>query len=105
MFQLQDKWQKNTSFNGKVLLSFIVGEDGSVKNAKLVRSTGPPELDKMILQIVNSTPKWTPKKLNGLPVDHSFILPITLNGQNTLKKYNDSGHGEYHSNKRRGWNW
>ena len=24
---------------------------------------------------------------------------------NTLKKYNDSGHGEYHSNKRRGWNW
>lgn len=105
LFQLQDKWQKNTSFNGKVLLSFIVGEDGSVKNAKLVRSTGHPELDKMILQIVNSSPKWTPKKLNGVPVDHSFILPITLNGQNTLKKYNDSGHGEYHSNKRRGWNW
>lgn len=45
-----------------------------------------------------------PKKINGVPVDHSFILPITLNGQNTLKKYNDSGHGEYHSNKRRGWN-
>ena len=105
LYQLEDKWTKNKSYNGKVLLSFIVGEDGRVKNAKLVRSTGHPELDKMILQIVNSSPKWTPKKLNGVPVDHSFILPITLNGQNTLKKYNDSGHGEYHSNKRRGWNW
>lgn len=104
LYQLEDKWTKNKSYNGKVLLSFIVGEDGRVRNVKLVRSTGYPELDKMIIQIVNTSPKWTPKKINGVPVDHSFILPITLNGQNTLKKYNDSGHGEYHSNKRRGWN-
>ena len=105
LYQLEDKWTKNKSYNGKVLLSFIVGEDGRVRNGKLTRSTGYPELDKMIIQIVNTSPKWTPKKINGVPVDHSFILPITLNGQNTLKKYNDSGHGEYHSNKRRGWNW
>ena len=104
LYQLEDKWTKNKSYNGKVLLSFIVGEDGRVRNVKLARSTGYPELDKMIIQIVNTSPKWTPKKINGVPVDHSFILPITLNGQNTLKKYNDSGHGEYHSNKRRGWN-
>lgn len=105
LYQLEDKWTKNKSYNGKVLLSFIVGEDGRVRNVKLARSTGYPELDKMIIQIVNTSPKWTPKKINGVPVDHSFILPITLNGQNPLKKYNDSGHGEYHSNKRRGWNW
>ena len=105
LYQLEDKWTKNKSYNGKVLLSFIVGEDGRVRNVKLARSTGYPELDKMIIQIVNTSPKWTPKKINGVPVDHSFILPITLNGQNPPKKYNDSGHGEYHSNKRRGWNW
>ena len=52
LYQLEDKWTKNKSYNGKVLLSFIVGEDGRVRNVKLARSTGYPELDKMIIQIV-----------------------------------------------------
>ena len=65
------------SFNGKVILYFIVEKDGSLTNIKVVRNTGygsPEEAVKMM----HKSPKWIPAQLNGKNVRSNFVVPITF---------------------------
>jgi len=63
---------------GRVIVDFIIGKDGKVRDAK-VRNSIHPSLDKEALRIVSRMPKWKPGTQNGNPVDVSFTLPIVFN--------------------------
>ena len=60
---------------GTVIVAFIVEPDGSVSNAKLMRSVDP-NIDQEALRVVRQMPKWNPGKRAGIPVRVRSCLPI-----------------------------
>lgn len=62
---------------GRVIVSFIVGKDGSISNAEIARSVDP-DLDAEALRVVSSMQKWNPGKQDGKPVRVKFTIPITF---------------------------
>ena len=50
---------QENGIQGKVYVSFVVGADGYVKNAKIARGVDP-SLDKEALRVVNDLPVWKP---------------------------------------------
>jgi protein TonB len=52
---------------GVVYVSFVVGTDGSVSDAKILKGIGFG-CDEEALRVVNSMPKWIPGKQSGRPV-------------------------------------
>ena len=60
---------------GNVIVAFIVEPDGSVSNAKLMRSVDP-NIDQEALRVVRQMPKWNPGKRAGIPVRVRSCLPI-----------------------------
>jgi protein TonB len=62
---------------GKVYVTFVVGKDGSVSDAKIARGVDP-SLDKEALRVVNTLPKWKPGKQRGKPVNVSYTVPINF---------------------------
>ncbi|GBU07418.1 cell envelope biogenesis protein TonB [Bacteroidales bacterium] len=61
--------------SGSVILRFVVGTDGSVKDVTIQRSLDP-SCDKEAVRVVRSMPKWVPGKQNGRPVLVYFTLPV-----------------------------
>ena len=63
--------------SGKVYVEFVVGKDGSVVNAQIVRGVAP-SLDKEALRVVNELPKWKPGYQRGTPVNVKYTVPINF---------------------------
>ena len=55
----------------------VVGKDGTVKDAKVVRGIHP-EFDAEALRLVENMPKWIPGKLAGETVEVRYTLPVPL---------------------------
>lgn len=62
---------------GKVIVKFVVGRDGSVSQAQVLRGVDPA-LDREALRVVNSMPKWNPGMNNGQAANVWLTLPITF---------------------------
>ena len=62
---------------GKVYVSFVVNKDGSVSNAKIVRSVDQL-LDAEALRVVNTFPKWKPGRQSGQEVAVQYTIPINF---------------------------
>ena len=62
---------------GKVYVQFTVAKDGSIEEAKVLRSVSG-WLDKEALRLVNSMPKWNPGKMGGKAVKCRFNLPVVF---------------------------
>ncbi|MCQ2254069.1 MAG: energy transducer TonB [Bacteroidaceae bacterium] len=62
---------------GRVIVQFVVGKDGSIHSAQVVRGVDA-SLDKEALRVVNSMPKWVPGKQNGQSVNCKFTLPVVF---------------------------
>ena len=60
---------------GRVIVAFIVEPDGSISNAKLVRSLDP-SIDQEALRVVRQMPKWIPGKQNGVAVRVKYNVPV-----------------------------
>lgn len=67
----------NKKEQGKVIVQFIVSENGEVSDPKIIRSVSPA-LDEEACRIVLAMPKWNPGKLKGKPVAVRYMLPITF---------------------------
>ena len=65
---------------GRVIATFVVDKDGSISNAKVVRSVHPA-LDAEALRLIKGMPKWTPGKENGEAVSVRFTVPISFHLQ------------------------
>ena len=62
---------------GRVIVQFVVKEDGSISEAKVVRGIDPL-LDKEALRVTNSMPKWNPGKQDGKAVSVKYTIPISF---------------------------
>ena len=76
---------------GKVYVNFIVGKDGCIHNAKVIKGVSS-SLDKEALRLINSMPKWTPGYKEKEAVNVSINLPISfvLLSQNNLRISTDN---------------
>lgn len=65
------------SIEGRVMIKFIVGKDGSIHSAQVVRGVDSA-LDKEAIRVINAMPKWVPGKQNGQSVDCYFTMPVVF---------------------------
>lgn len=86
---------------GRVIVGFIVEKDGTISNARVVRSnrfvlaqvqkdggivtkvetaeeSARHELETEALRVINAMPKWTPGKQNGNAVRVKYNIPVTF---------------------------
>lgn len=66
---------KETQTAGRVVIRFVVNEDGSVSGAKVLKGIGSG-CEEEALRVINSMPKWKPGKNNGKAVKVFFTLPV-----------------------------
>ena len=62
---------------GRVIVQFVVGKDGNLRDFKVVRSVSP-ELDAEAIRVCKSMPTWKPGKQRGKAVSVKFTLPISF---------------------------
>ena len=65
---------------GRVIVRFVVGKDGSISKASVIRSVDP-SLDKEALRVVRAMPRWMPSKIGGEAVAVWMKLPVTFSLQ------------------------
>jgi protein TonB len=66
------------SVEGKVVLRFVVGTDGSVGDVEVLRGIGY-DCDEEAVRVIQSSPKWSPGKQRGRKVKVSMIVPLNFN--------------------------
>ncbi len=62
---------------GRVLATFVIETDGSISEAKVVKSVDP-SLDEEALRVINAMPNWTPGKQSGKVVRVKYTVPINF---------------------------
>jgi|GEM_PF-3401659 TonB family protein len=71
-----EKAMKN-GIQGRVIIQFVVGADGSIRDVEAVRKLDP-DCDKEAIRVVKKMPKWKPGKQNGRAVAVYFNLPVSF---------------------------
>jgi protein TonB len=61
--------------HGKVYITFIVENDGTVSTVKVAKGVDPL-IDNEAMKAVKSSPKWSPGKLRGMTVRVSYIIML-----------------------------
>ena len=69
---------KENKWEGTVLCELVVEKDGSINEAKVLKSSGYQLLDIEALRVVLNMPKWTASKQDGDSVRVQFALPISF---------------------------
>lgn len=67
---------KEEGVQGRVIVKFVLDKEGHIRNAEVVKGV-TPILDQEALKLVNSLGKVEPARHEGVPVNVSFMLPIT----------------------------
>ena len=62
---------------GKVVVAFIIGKDGSISETKVVNGVDPL-LDNEALRVIKMMPKWKPGKDKGKPCMTYFSIPVVF---------------------------
>ena len=62
---------------GRVIVQFVVMKDGSIANARVIRSVDPL-LDAEALRVIGLMPKWKPGTQRGQAVNVKFTMPVTF---------------------------
>jgi protein TonB len=62
---------------GRVILSFVVNEDGSISDVHVVRKVYP-SLDAEAIRVVKMMPKWQPGYQDGKAVKVRYVIPMTF---------------------------
>ena len=65
---------------GRVIVTFNIGKDGTISDAKVTKSLSPA-CDKEALRVVKAMPKWHPGKQLGKAVVTRFSLPVTFKAE------------------------
>lgn len=79
------KSKEKENVQARVVASFTVDKDGSITDAKIVRSQGEA-FDNEALRVINGMPKWIPGMQNGKAVSVKYTLPITFSTTDSDKK-------------------
>lgn len=70
---------------GTVYLTFLINEDGSISDVKLIKGIYPA-LDLIALDAIRAMPAWTPGMIKGKPAKQEFTLPVKFTLPRKLKK-------------------
>ncbi len=62
---------------GRVYISFVVSEDGSVDEVKVARGVDPL-LDEEAVRVVSELPEWIPGRQRGVAVAVAYTVPINF---------------------------
>lgn len=73
------------AISGRVIVQFVVMEDGSLSQVKIVRGV-EPSLDEEALRVVKEMPKWTSGMADGKKVKVKFTVPIMFALEKTKSK-------------------
>lgn len=68
---------RENNIQGKVSVRFVVNEDGSIDEAKIIKGIGGG-CDEEALRVVRNMPPWKAGRNNGVPVRVYVILPINF---------------------------
>ena len=68
---------QENGIQGRVFVSFVVGEDGYVEDVRVIKGV-EPMLDKEALRVIQSLPRWTPGNQQGKPVRVKYTVPVTF---------------------------
>ncbi|MBO7538488.1 MAG: TonB family protein [Prevotella sp.] len=68
---------ENAGKQGRVIVTFVVGKDGAISDARVVKSVDPL-LDEEALRVINAMPNWTPGTQSGKAVRVKYTVPITF---------------------------
>ena len=60
---------------GRVIVGFVVGKDGSISDVKVLRGIGGG-CDEAAKEVIENMPKWNPGKQRGRPVKVQYTLPV-----------------------------
>ncbi len=68
---------KNANIEGKVILTFVVDENGNISDIEILRDIGGG-CGAEAVRVVKAMPAWKPGKQNGNAVKVKFVLPISF---------------------------
>lgn len=68
---------RESGIQGRVTVRFVVGSDGVVRDAELIRRRGSA-LDSVFLKLVQDMPKWEAGRQAGQAVPVYFTLPLQV---------------------------
>ncbi len=71
---------KRAGIEGKVILQFIVEQDGSISDINVIKGIGGG-CDEEAVKVLKLTGKWNPGKQNGKPVRVRMNIPFVFNLQ------------------------
>jgi TonB family protein len=68
---------KNKKITGRVVITFIVSEEGDITDPRIVRSVYP-SLDTEALRLVKNMPRWHPAINNNKIVKCMWVMPVNF---------------------------
>lgn len=68
---------KDNKIQGKVLVSFVVEQDGSLTDIKVDRKLGSGT-DEEAVRVLKLSKKWIPGMINGQPVNVKYNIPVSF---------------------------
>jgi len=68
---------REAGIQGRVIVQFIVGTDGTISDIKVLRRVHEV-LDTAAVRLVKKMPNWTPGTQNGIVVPMECQLPVTF---------------------------
>lgn len=68
---------REAQIQGRVLVSFVVEKDGSIKNATVVKGVHPL-LDAEARRVISAMPNWKPGMQYGTPANVEFTIPVNF---------------------------
>ena len=68
-------YPESSDSQATVILQFVVETDGSIGQAKVIRSVDEA-LDKEAIRVIKTLPKFTPGRQNGQPVPVWYTVPV-----------------------------
>jgi len=64
-------------FQGRVMVEFIVDEDGLISNVT-VKHGLHPSLDAEVVRVISMSPKWSPGMIDGKRVKTRLLFPVSF---------------------------
>lgn len=68
---------REAEIQGRVLITFVVQKDGSIKNSSVLKSVHPL-LDAEALRVISAMPNWKPGMEHGTPVSVQYTVPVNF---------------------------
>ncbi len=70
-------YEKENSIQGRVIAQFVVEQDGTITDIRIMRSPSPG-LANEAKRVLSLSPKWIPGLMRGVPVRVQYAVPINF---------------------------